>query len=97
MTTYAERIARRQAWLKANPVTPGKRHERPAIDCPSGYAARPAGAEGSNMVFALAVLTLPLWLMPFGIYLIYEEWDRRRRPRGTCLAYHPIMKGFKPD
>ena len=70
------------------------------VDMPAGIvqAAETADKEKAThpMVLVGIVLLMPLWLPAWGIYLVFEWWDLRRRPRGTCLTYHPAMKDFRP-
>ena len=97
MTTYAEREKRRHAWCMAHPVETDPAVEW-IIDMPEGIVEGTQAPDKEKRVqpwvlvgiVALAPVWLPLW----GVYLIHEEWNRRRA-RGTCLTYDPVMQRLK--
>ena len=102
MTAYSEREARRQAWQEAHPTSTPTPKKRQTLDVPEGIVT-PAennetwtGKDDSLLLVGLVALA-PLWLPAWGVYLIWDWWDLRRRPSGTCLTFHPALKDFRPE
>ena len=98
MTTYAERTARGQAWQGSHPTSASTPAKRDPLDIPEGALPpdetdKPRTGKDTLLLVAIVVLA-PLWLPAWGVYLIWEWFDLRRRPGKTCLTYHPTLKDF---
>ena len=101
MTTPAERESRRQAWQEAHPTSTPTPKKRQTLDVPEGIVMPAENNKTWKLKDCLLLVGLgalaPLWLPAWGIYLICDWWDLRRRPSGTCLTYHPALKDFRPE
>ena len=100
MTTPAERESRRQAWQEAHPTSTPTPKKRQTLDVPEGIVTPAENNEAWKLKDWLILVGLvalaPLWLPAWGVYLIWDWWDLRRRPSRTCLTYHPALKDFRP-